>query len=211
MSSALRPLRRDAARNRRLILDAALELFAEKGLVVGYDEIARRAGVGVGTVYRRFPDREDLVVALFDERIGKVVEAAQQALGAADGWAGLTGFLEHSIQARAADRGLHEVLSHEGRGHETVRTELTPAVEALVARAQGDGTLRPDVSAHDLAALSMAIGSMATASQPELWRRYLALVLDGLHTGGAARTELPLPAPAGDELDEVARAVLHRH
>ena len=89
-----RPLRRDAARNRERILAAAAELFTERGLQVTLDEVARRAGVGVGTVYRRFPDKEALTDALFEERITALVDLAQQALADPDEWAGLVSFLE---------------------------------------------------------------------------------------------------------------------
>src|SRR4051794_27320528 len=104
-----RPLRRDAERNRQRILAVAKEAFADDGLAVTLDEIARRAGVGVGTVYRRFPDKEQLIDALFEERMGALVQFAEDALTCEDAWDGLVAFLEAATQAHADDRGLKEV------------------------------------------------------------------------------------------------------
>ena len=90
-----RPLRADAERNRQRILDAAADLFAERGLQVSLDEVAERAGVGVGTVYRRFPDREALIDALFQVRVEEFIGIAREAAADPDAWAGLTRFIEH--------------------------------------------------------------------------------------------------------------------
>src|SRR5689334_7783557 len=95
---AERPLRKDAARNRELILETAAEVFAEQGLDAGYDEIARRAGIGVGTVYRRFPERSELVQALFESRIDEMVAIGEQAAAIPDAWEGLTWFFERSVE-----------------------------------------------------------------------------------------------------------------
>src|SRR3954447_25564069 len=107
---AERPLRKDAARNRELILQTAAEVFAEQGLEAGYDEIARRAGVGVGTVYRRFPERAELVQAIFESRIGEIVQVAEAALSRPDAWEGLGWFLGKVMERQVADRGLKEVM-----------------------------------------------------------------------------------------------------
>src|ERR1700709_2237861 len=109
-----RPLRKDAARNRERILAAAGEVFAERGLDVTLDDIAHHAGVGVGTVYRRFRDKEELIDALFDARMDAVVTAAQSALAADDPWLGLEGFFTTIFELLAADRGLRE-LAFAGR------------------------------------------------------------------------------------------------
>src|ERR1700694_3164569 len=98
-----RPLRRDAARNRLRILQAAREVFADRGLDASLDQIAAHAGVGVGTVYRRFPDKDALIDALFEERIGEIAAAAQRALSAPDPWEGLIGFLQQGKALRARD------------------------------------------------------------------------------------------------------------
>src|SRR3954469_14505841 len=109
-----RPLRADAERNRSRVLDAAAELFAAKGLAVGLDEIARHAGVGVGTAYRRFPDKRKLIEELFEDRVAGMVALAERALAADDAWGGLAGFIEAGTQPQDQDRGLREiVLGHD--------------------------------------------------------------------------------------------------
>src|SRR3954452_3616284 len=115
-----RPLRRDAERTRQRILEAARDAFAEDGLAVTLDEIARRAGVGVGTVYRRFADKEQLVDALFVERIGELVALAEASLRHEDAWEGLVGFLEGATELHACDRGLKEVALSGVHGLERV-------------------------------------------------------------------------------------------
>src|SRR4051794_39660878 len=105
-----RPLRADAARNRARLLEAARALFAERGLAVTMDEIARHAGVGVGTAYRRFASREELIAALFDDRIEQVIANAERALEDPDPWHGLVAFLEGQTAMQAEDRGLKELL-----------------------------------------------------------------------------------------------------
>src|SRR3954451_11483124 len=102
-------LRRDAERNRQRILAAAADAFAEGGLAVTMDEIARCAGVGVGTVYRRFPDKELLIEALFEQRLEELVALAEDALAHDDPWDGLVAFLERLLAVQAGDRGLKEV------------------------------------------------------------------------------------------------------
>jgi AcrR family transcriptional regulator len=202
---ACRPLRRDAARNRELILTTAAEVFAEHGLDAGYDEIARRAGIGVGTVYRRFPERSELVQALFESRIEEMVAIAEEAANLRDPWDGLTMFLERAIERQVTDRGLKEVMVQtiaEG-DHVTVgRERLGPLLEGLISRAQANGTLRPDVEATDIGMQLMLISSMTTPEHPDLWRRYLALLLDGLRAVPGQKP-LPLAAPADDAMHEL--------
>src|SRR5438105_12820922 len=104
MTPVERPLRKDAERNRQRILDAAAELFAQRGLGVTLNDIAHHAGVGVGTVYRRFPDKADLIEGLFEQRIRQIVELADAALADPDPWRGLTGFIERTCELQAQDR-----------------------------------------------------------------------------------------------------------
>src|SRR3954466_3762551 len=113
-------LRADAERNRRRILDAAAELFAEKGLAVGLDEIARRAGVGVGTAYRRFASKDELVEALFEERIAQVAQLAEDALEADDPWEGFAGFFEGAVGLHVANRAVKELMFTHGDAYERV-------------------------------------------------------------------------------------------
>jgi AcrR family transcriptional regulator len=194
-----RRLRRDAERNRKRILAAAAEAFAERGLAATMDEIARRAGVGVGTVYRRFPDKEELIEALFEQRIGDLVALAEAARDEPDAWDGLVRFFESFVSLQAADRGLKEVLLTPDRGQERVaraRARLAPVVDALLERAKADGVLRPDVVGPDLGLLQFMLGALADATrdvEPELWRRFLAIALDGLRT----RRDDPSPLAPG--------------
>ncbi len=200
-----RPLRADAARNRELILATAAEVFAEHGLEAGYDEIARRAGIGVGTVYRRFPERAELVQALFESRISEMVAIAEEAAGHPDAWEGLAAFLEQALEHQVADRGLKEVLvgSIDQDAHASIgRERLGPVIEGLVERARADGSLRADVDATDLGVTLMLMSAMSTPEQPELWRRYLALFLDGLRQRPDLRP-LPLLAPADDAMHDL--------
>ena len=205
LSPPCRGLRADAARNRELILETAARLFAEQGIDAGYDEIARRAGVGVGTVYRRFPERSELVRALFESRIDEMVGIAEEAAAFDDGWEGLAWFLEKMLSRQVCDRGLKEVMmSTLGRDvHEDVgRARIWPVLDILVDRAHREGTLRADVGATEIAMQAMLLSSLSPPGQPELWRRGLGLLLEGVR----ARPDLtPLPgsAPAQEAMFEL--------
>src|SRR5690348_576279 len=132
-----RPLRADAERNRRKLLDAAAELFADKGLSVGLDEIARHAGVGVGTAYRRFPDKEQLIEALFDDRLEQIASLAERCATREDPYAGLVEFIEGNVQLQSTDRGLKELIlgsPHAMARAQAARARIEPAVASLVAR-----------------------------------------------------------------------------
>jgi AcrR family transcriptional regulator len=194
-----RPLRRDASRNRDRLLQAARELFAERGLDVPMDDIADRAGVGVGTAYRRFANRDEIIDALFEDRMADYVALAEAALAEPDPWAGLVTFLERSLAVQAADRGLKELLMRDRRTLDRVasaRKRLLPLLGRIVARAHEAGVLRPGVTADDVGMLSHMLGTTADFA-PDLWRRYLPLVLDGLRAGA------PLP---GEPLTDPLRA-----
>jgi AcrR family transcriptional regulator len=203
-------LRADAARNRLRILAAAADAFAEGGLAVTMDEIARRAGVGVGTVYRRFPDKELLIEALFEQRIDELVALAEAARDDPDPFAGLVRFFETFLAVQAADRGLKEVVLGTARGAgraARARERIGPIVDHLLARACEAGDVRPDVAASDLALIQFMLGAVIDFTHdvaPETWRRILAIVLDGLRPRRDAPT--PLPAPALDE-PELDRAM----
>lgn len=202
-----RPLRRDAERNRRRILDAAAEVFADRGLGVTMDDVAAHAGVGVGTVYRRFANKDQLIDALFYERIDALARLGEEGLAHDDAWEGLVFFMEQAIAMQAADRGLKELLFGSGRGEERVahaRTRMAPVVFALVDRARDAGALRPDVEGPDVPVLQLMLGTAVDFSrdvEPELWRRYLTLLLDGLRVRGGDDTPLPLPALDEEQIE----------
>lgn len=209
-----RPLRRDAERNRLRILAAARELFAERGVQVTLDDIAARAEVGVGTVYRRFSDRNALVDALFAQRLDELVAAAHQALEFADAWAGLLYLFERQVQMQVEDRAFSDVLFSDQAGANNVaaaREQLAPLVGQLLARAQEQGSVRPEIELGDLPVINLMLMTMVTATreaQPEAWRRYLTLVLEGLQT--SERRAVPPGAPSLEQFEQVMRAGLQR-
>ncbi len=208
MSTTERPLRRDAERNRQRILEAARVLFAERGLAVTLDDIAAAAGLGVGTAYRRFRSRDELIDALFEQRVIEIVELADAALAVEDPWEALTGFLTRVATLQAADRGFKEVLLGTSEGRERVtqiRQTMRPRVEELVRRAQAAGRLRADFAASDLPLMQMMLASVADITTPEredLWRRYLGIMLDGMRAEVGPSAPLPEPLPM-ESLDAV--------
>jgi AcrR family transcriptional regulator len=205
-------LRRDAERNRQRILEAARQGFAERGLSITLDEIARLAGVGVGTVYRRFPNKELLIDALFEERIGEVAAVAEVALRDEDAWSGLRTFLEGAIELLASDRGLRELVLGSAHTPERIiraRGQIKPRVEELVARAQAQGTLREDLDATDLPLILMMLDTVVDTTRavdPDTWRRTLGIVLDGLAARRDAPSALPAPGLAVEQLDAAIAA-----
>ncbi len=212
MSTTERPLRKDAERNRRRILEAASEVFGERGLGATLDAVAERAGVGVGTVYRRFPDKEALVDALFEERIDEVRALALEAAEIDDPWDALTTFLERATEMHCHDRALKELVFSTAHGQDRVaraRERIKPAVDRLVARAHASGQLRADVSLNDIPIVQLMVTAVIDYAQdaaPGVWRRYLALMLDGLR---AERTPLAPASLTDDQLDGVMARGFH--
>jgi AcrR family transcriptional regulator len=207
-----RPLRRDAERNRQRILRAAAEVFGERGLDATLDDVAHRAGVGVGTVYRRFPDKESLVGELFHDRIDAMVSVAKEAYAADDPWVGLVSYIEHVSAMMADDLGLRQMLLFATYGRDRVtyaREQMRPVVARLVARAQAAGMAREDLSATDvpmIACMLATVAEYAGAVQPEVWRRYLVLIIDGLRPARDGASPLPLPALTPQQMEQVLRA-----
>jgi AcrR family transcriptional regulator len=168
-------LRADAERNLRRVLDAAAEVFAERGPDASVDEIARRAGVGHATVFRRFPTKDALIAAVGKEQMRKLLELADAARAEPDAGQALTGFIWAVGELHAANRGLHDCLLRCGEAPEAL--ELHAAAAELVARAQSAGALRSDVTADDVEAL---VETAVKSSPVDRWRQRLAVVLDGL-------------------------------
>jgi len=180
-----RALRADARRNREKVLRAARRAFAKEGLDAQMDDIAKAAGVGVGTVYRHFPRKEDLLRALANEKFSGLADAAREALEATDPWEGFVGFMTYGARTMAEDRALGEAMSqHPGICAEAAdRAQLRELVGELVTRTQADGRLRADVVPDDIPALVCGIGRAvdAASGQPTMpWDRYLKIILDGL-------------------------------
>ena len=187
-----RPLRSDAERNRTRIVAAARDVFAELGIDAPVEEIARRAEVGVGTLYRRFPAKEDLIDAVFEDTLADLAAIAREALEADDAWAGFRSYVERVVELNASNRGLHAILASHAHGRtrlEALRRRMRPLVGKLIARAQAEGTLRPDFKGQDLRMIFAASGRVIelTADEPQLRRRFLGFVLDGLRADGEAR------------------------
>ena len=206
-----RPLRADAARNREKILAAAATVFAARGLDVVFDDIAVAADVGVATVYRRFPDKDSLVWALFENAIDEIADLVRHANEMANSWDGFVWFLEEALGRLCANRGLREVIMGAPYAEERMmaaKTRLVPAMMALVERAQRDGFLRPDVVEADIPVLEMMISSLSGGANdvaPDLWRRYLRIMLDGLMSERRAPSALP-PSPPEAVVIEAIRA-----
>ena len=194
-----RKLRADAERNRVRILEAASQVFAERGLAVTMDDIAEAAGVGVGTVYRRFPDKSDLIDAIFEARIDELVGYAEEGLESEDPWEGFAYFIEHACAMHASDRALRQLIfgSGQGRGFlDRGLPRIVPLATELIARAQASGDLRDDIVAFDMPMIQMAIigpTEFIGDAAPDIWRRSMALMLDGLRASGKGRSELPGP------------------
>ncbi|MET8148497.1 TetR/AcrR family transcriptional regulator [Actinoplanes sp. NPDC049668] len=179
---AARPLRRDAELNRRRIIEAAREVFATRGLAATLDDVAQHAGVGIGTVYRRFPTKEALVEVALEDRLEELAGLAEAALLAPTAWEGLTMLICRITDMHAADRGLRDAALG-GRRRARVGERMAPPVRRLVERAQAEGTLRGDFDVHDVPLLMMMVSEIAHHSErfrPDTYVRYRQLLLDGL-------------------------------
>lgn len=204
--AAPRPLRRDAELNRQRILVAAKEVFAERGLEATLDEIAKHAGLGVGTVYRRFPNKEALIDALFEEGFAQILELTEQALANPDAWEGLVGLLTNMAEVQAADFGLRDVMLSETYGRDRIaqmRDRIKPMMERLVERAQEQGRLRADFRATDIMAVQLMISATVEFThgvRDSGWRRYVPMVLDGLSASRDGVTRLTEPELDDDDL-----------
>ncbi|TXS40017.1 TetR/AcrR family transcriptional regulator [Streptomyces sp. OR43] len=206
---ATAPQRRDARRNRQLLVEAAHEVFTEQGLQAPLDLIARRAGVGNATLYRHFPTRAALVDAVFRDQLSATSEAGERARSAVDAWTGLNNYLRAVFDALAADRGTNDLMTTHVEGIEAldaVHTHNRETIELLLERGRQEETVRADATTEDvlfaLAALGRAVPALTAATTPDAWHRPLALLLDGLRPAPA-----PLPGPAltTAQLGEVLR------
>lgn len=191
-------LRADAARNRGLVLAAAEAEFAARGLTASVADIAERAGVAKGTVFRHFATKEALIVAIVAEHIEALTTVARSLADAADSGAALLHFLTAAADQRR-QRDITFLLSFSADDQVVlrVREELHDAIGALLDRARADGVIRADVTATDLFLLMCApvhVVENLPGAPDDLWQRYLGIIFDGLRTEGS--TPLPRPAPA---------------
>jgi len=208
-ASEPRRLRADAARNRVAIVAAAREVFAEQGLAAPLEEIALRAGVGIATLYRRFPAREQLVAAALIGKVTQYADAASDALAADDPWAGFVGYVHRVCELQAGDRGLSDLLSMALSADEHIeqlRAAANAQVVELIERAKAAGKLREDFVGEDLLLLliaSAAVGQVMRAECPDAWRRFVALALDAF--GRRDAPALPTPPSTAQMYDAMRR------
>lgn len=193
-----RPLRADAARNRQLLLAAAADEFAERGLDASVADIARRAGIGKGTVFRHFPTKDDLLAAIVLDRIEALNAVGEGLLDAADPGAALLEFLTVAAhQRQQRDLSFLQEAGELNAEVTRVRSQMFRTVHTLVDRARAHGAVRADVTGTDVILLMCApnyVAGYVPDAPPELWRRYLAIIFDGLRPEGAR--PLPQPPPA---------------
>jgi len=187
---APRRLRSDAERNRARLVAAAREMFAEHGVDVAMADIARHAKVSNGTLYNRFPTRQDLIEAVFVDRLESLTALARRAAANPDPWQGFVDYLTGMCEMQADDRGFNEVAAR-GLGSPAVqqlRDEAAAALSQLFDGAKDSGALRADVTVDDLAFVVWGISrtvEMTRDHAPEAWRRHLALLIDGFRATGA--------------------------
>ncbi len=191
MTPAERVLRADAERNRRRVLDAAEALFRERGLEVGVAEIAERAGVGRGTLFRNFPSKEDLIAAIVVERMGEAVDIGRTLLGSPEPGEALFEFLAEIAGRQQLDRALFEAVADAWLANDEIRAahaEVVGVLGELLERAQADGVVREDIGAMDVLMLLKGVCETATAFahiDPQVVPRHLDLVRAAISANAA--------------------------
>ncbi|TQE24895.1 TetR/AcrR family transcriptional regulator [Streptomyces ipomoeae] len=198
---AAQPLRSDAERNRERIIAAARTVFAKDGLNASLASVAREAGVGIATMFRRFPTKEELVDAVFSDRMGAYADTVTVALDDPDPWNGFVGYIEAACAMQAADNGFADVLTMTfptAKVLEQRRNEAYEGMLRLIDRAKATGRLREDFDPSDLVLIHMANAGVVNATgdtAPDAWRRVVALLIQSLETPARG----PLPASPGHE------------
>jgi AcrR family transcriptional regulator len=201
-TTAPRAPRRDAQLNRERVLSAAERVFAERGIDATLEEVAAGAGVGVGTVYRRFPSKSALLEAVFERRVEAGVELLAECTRLPSAWDALCEFLRRSVLQQADDRGLHEFLYTVRDDHSRfawLRARIEPPLTELVERAKAEGALRADFRATDVPLLIVMFSRLAHTDRtlgPAMARRYLELLLNGL---GPDADRGPVEPPPDDD------------
>lgn len=194
------PLRRDAERNRARIVDAARELFAEHGLGIGFNEVAHRAGVGVGTVYRRFGSLDELIEAALERPLQQVLAVAAEAAAAPRAWDGLVLLVTRVTELLVDNMGVRDAALG---GTDALRPDIAEGIAELThdlfERARAEGDLREGASGTDVAVLLWMVTELAKHAadvRPDAYRRYVTAFLDGLRAGP---DRAPLPSPLDDD------------
>jgi AcrR family transcriptional regulator len=177
-----KPLRADARRNRERIVKAARAVFADQGIDAQIDDVAKRAKVGVGTVYRHFPTKEALLEALVRERFEEIAGYAREALEREDAWEGFCELIWRAAERNAVDRAFCEVVAGTDQSRVVEETGLAGSTEELMRRAKAQGRMRADASVMDVEIMMCGAGAVMRTilTAPDVWRRYLTLMLAGL-------------------------------
>ncbi|MEU7363855.1 MULTISPECIES: TetR/AcrR family transcriptional regulator [Streptomyces] len=199
-NSVTKPMRSDAIRTRKLLMEAAATAFAEQGVEASISEIAERAGIGKGTVFRHFSTKEDLLASVVSENQNTLVTIGERLAQTAAPAEALLEFMAAAIELQISNRAFCQVAHGEARNHPDVRNGLA-ALDAITTtltdRARAHGAIRQDITGQDVMLLMSGIFQTASPllpTQPHLWRRYLRLVFDGMQ---AETLALPGPAPEG--------------
>ncbi|RDG33970.1 TetR/AcrR family transcriptional regulator, partial [Streptomyces corynorhini] len=210
-----RALRADAERNRARLVEAARSVFAENGIDSPLENIAERAGVGIATLYRRFPTREELVAATYEAKLAEIADATEAASRAPDAWTGFRDCVEYFCAVQAENQGFTSAVimalpvATEVSAH---RERLRESLGTVIRRAQEDGSLRDDFVLEDIALLLMATGAILRVTReaaPHAWRRLLAYQLEAFRAPGDPAAPLPT-APTAMQLRRASEAQLHR-
>lgn len=192
-----RALRADARRNRGAVIAAAKKLFADQGLEAQMPDVAKTANVGVGTVYRHFPTKDDLIAAIANQHFDRLADKARDQLEVPDPWEGIAGFIRFVAEVQAADRGLCEVMGARADLMDSaVRTSgLIELCDELVKRAQRAGQLRRDLDWQDIPMIACGLGRVTHNGPPASvgrWPRLVEILLDGLRAPGSEKLPKPL-------------------
>jgi AcrR family transcriptional regulator len=212
MSVPDKPVRKDVARNRGLLMRSAEELFAERGTEVTLEEIARHAGVGVATAYRHFASKSAIVEAMFESRIGKFLAVLQECETIADPLAAFETYLYRICELQATDRGMREAISA-NHGIDKVaefRDRGRPLFERLFNRAKQAGAFRPECEISDIVVAFWMIGKVSESTDrasPEQWRRQLSFVLDGLRAEAMPRQAPATPALSMEQIETIMATI----
>ncbi|MEU8895092.1 helix-turn-helix domain-containing protein [Nocardia sp. NPDC048505] len=203
-----KPLRSDAQRNRNALVTAARAVFLERGLDAPLKEVAARAGVAIGTLYNRFPTRDDLIAAAVEDRIEAGGRIAEQALAMTDPWESFVYLVENVCELQAGDRLLSDLALRAAPSPAVARAQEHGhrLMRQIITRAQDAGALRADWVLEDIAFITWSHTRIVEALAhlaPQAWRRHLALVLDGLRA--TAAHPLPVPPITEDQLMQALR------
>jgi AcrR family transcriptional regulator len=199
-----RPQRRDAREHREKLLVAAQREFATHGVDASLEKIARDAGVAIGTLYRHFPTRLDLLMAAFQPRLEEFLDEAKKALEMDDPWEGFVYYLENLFRVQAGDRGFNDFLSRrftDNAETERIHDQMCLQIADVLTRAQEAGEARPDITQADIINLIWSNGRIidaTSATAPSAWRRYLYLMLDAYRAERAH--SIPEPPMTSEQL-----------